>query len=119
MIALRVLNMIYVIIFFNLSVQLLGVFFHGSCSGIFRIGSGFLADLDLDPDSRKKFAPYTDPDPDKRTRFVWFQKKTKSDLLLQCHEMSSSLAIPNLMRLSLIYIFFLHEGGYPSQSVYE
>ena len=40
----------------------LGRFFHGSGSGYFRIGSGFLADPD--PDSEKN----ADPDPGKKTR---------------------------------------------------
>ena len=48
---LRVLDMKYN----TFLTPVLGRFFHGSGSGFFRIGSGFLAD----PDSEKK----TDPDP--------------------------------------------------------
>ena len=50
---LRVLDMKYN----TFLTPVLGRFFHGSGSGFFRIGSGFLADPD--PDSEKK----TDPDP--------------------------------------------------------
>ena len=45
-------------IFFNSNFR---TFFHGSGFVFFRIGSGFLADPDLDPDSEKKADPDTDP----------------------------------------------------------
>ena len=47
---------------FFLFTLVLGRFFHRSGSGFFRIGSGFLADLDPDRDSEKK----ADPDPGKK-----------------------------------------------------
>ena len=58
-------------------------FFRGSGSGFFRIGSGFLAEPGLDPDSEKK----SDPDPGKKTgsetlQFLFFYKKNVWELTL-------------------------------------
>ena len=63
----RVLDMKYNI--FSTLTPVLGRFFHGSGSGFFRIGSGFLADPD--PDLEKK----ADPDPGKKPGSETMQKR--------------------------------------------
>ena len=60
-------------------------FFRGSGSGFFRIGSGFLAEPGLDPDSEKK----SDPDPGKKPdpkhcNFCSFIKKCVGINIIVC-----------------------------------